>query len=200
MPQQEPMQSSAADTPELSPSSRLPMVIGVIVLLLLLGGVAYSMKGPAEPEPIVEQTEQPITNPTQPTPSPSPIVPAPAQPTSTSVVPAPVPAPTPTPTPVASAFKDGTYTAQGGYTVHAGPEEITITLTLKNGVVTDTTFEGRPNLPMSQKFMDMFSSNYKPLVIGKKIEDLNLGKVSGSSYTPKGFNDAVAKIMVQAKS
>ncbi len=95
-------------------------------------------------------------------------------------------------------YKDGTYTAKGVYSVHSGPEEITISLTLKDGVITDTTFAGTPAVKMSQKFMDMFAQNYKPMVIGKKISEVKLGKVSGSSLTPMGFNDAVEKIKQQA--
>lgn len=102
------------------------------------------------------------------------------------------------PLPTFASYKDGTYTAKGAYSVHAGPEEITISLTLKDGVITDTTFAGTPAVKMSQKYMDMFAENYKPLVIGKKISEVKLGKVSGSSLTPMGFNDAVEKIKQQA--
>lgn len=97
-------------------------------------------------------------------------------------------------------YKDGTYTAKGEYRVHAGPEEVQISVTLKDGVVTDTSFQGTPRLPMSQRFMDMFRENYKPLVIGKKLSELKLGKVSGSSLTPQGFNNAIEKIKQQAST
>jgi hypothetical protein len=43
-----------------------------------------------------------------------------------------------------------------------------------------------------------FAANYKTQVIGKKIEGLELSKISGSSLTPKGFNDALEKIRSQA--
>ncbi|MBP6944817.1 hypothetical protein KBB85_02235 [Patescibacteria group bacterium] len=102
------------------------------------------------------------------------------------------------PLPTFGSFKDGTYTAKGTYSVHSGPEEITISLTLKDGLITDTTFAGTPAVKMSQKFMDMFAENYKPMVIGKKISEVKLGKVSGSSLTPMGFNEAVEKIKQQA--
>lgn len=103
-----------------------------------------------------------------------------------------------TATTTVGSYKDGTYTADGAYTVHAGPEKVTITLTLKDGIVTDSQFQATPNLPMSQRFMDMFANNYKPLVIGKKLSEIHLDKVSGSSYTPIGFNSALEKIKSQA--
>lgn len=52
---------------------------------------------------------------------------------------------------------------------------------------------------MSARFQDLFAQNYKPLVIGKNIDEVQLGKVSGSSLTPMGFNDALAKIKTQAQ-
>lgn len=97
-----------------------------------------------------------------------------------------------------TSYKDGTFTAQGHYDTHAGPEEITITLTLKDGIVTDSQFQGTPAARMSQRFMDMFANNYKPMVIGKKINELHLDKISGSSLTPIGFNNALEKIKQEA--
>jgi hypothetical protein len=35
--------------------------------------------------------------------------------------------------------------------------------------------------------------------VGKNINDLKLTKIAGSSLTPMGFNDAVAKIKMKAK-
>jgi uncharacterized protein with FMN-binding domain len=98
----------------------------------------------------------------------------------------------------AANYKDGSYNATGSYMVHAGAEQVQIGLTIKDGIVTDTTFQGTPKFPMSQRYMDMFNQNYKTMVVGKKLSEIKLGKVSGSSLTPIGFNDAVEKIKQQA--
>lgn len=100
----------------------------------------------------------------------------------------------------ASAFKDGTYTATGNYTSPGGEEELGVTLTIKDGVVTESVVEPRATRPNSVRFQGIFSENYKPLVIGKNIDQLSLGKVSGSSLAPKGFNEAVEEIKAQARS
>jgi hypothetical protein len=100
---------------------------------------------------------------------------------------------------VYSNYKNGTYTAQGDYTYHSGSESITITITLKDGIITDSAFEGIPKATMSARFMAMFDKGYKELIVGKNIDEVNLTKVSGSSRTPIGFNDALAKIKAQAK-
>lgn len=110
--------------------------------------------------------------------------------------------PAPTPSPVASSnvYKDGTYTAVGSYNSPAGPEQVSVTLTLKDDVVTDASAEGKADMPTSKRYQGQFVSGFKAMVVGKKLDDVMLDKVSGSSLTPKGFNDAVAKIKVQAKA
>jgi hypothetical protein len=97
-------------------------------------------------------------------------------------------------------LKDGTYTAEGSYVSPAGAESITVTLTLKDEVVTDAVVKSNATAKKSIFMQGMFIDNYTPMVVGKKITEIQLDKVSGSSLTPKGFNDAVAKIEAQASS
>ena len=99
-----------------------------------------------------------------------------------------------------SSYKDGTYTQGGTYMSPGGEEKIGVKLTIKDGVVTDSEVTPEAVRPMSQKYQDIFVENYKALVVGKKIADLKLDKISGSSLTPKGFNDAVEKIKAEAKA
>lgn len=97
-------------------------------------------------------------------------------------------------------YKDGVYTQEGGYTSPGGPEQIEVKLTLKDNLVVQADVTSKAVLPKSKLMQEMFIENYKQLVVGKNIKDLNLGKVAGSSLTPKGFNDAVEKIKAEAKS
>ena len=97
-------------------------------------------------------------------------------------------------------YKDGKYEADGEYNTPSGQEHIGVTVTLKNDVITDATFEERAKSPTSKRFQGMFESGYKALVIGKKITDVKLDKVSGSSLTPKGFHDALDQIKATAQS
>lgn len=122
--------------------------------------------------------------------------------TPTDEAPQPTPAPiTAPPTSGATSYKDGEYTAQGTYAFHSGSETVNIMLKLKDGVVVDTTFQSVPSNGMSERFQKMFSDNYKPMVVGKSLDEVcALGKVSGSSLTPKGFDEACAKIQIQAKA
>lgn len=99
-----------------------------------------------------------------------------------------------------SSYKDGVYTTVGDYRSPAGPEAITVKLTLKDGKIVDSVVTGSSNESVSQKFMDGFAKNHKALVVGKSIDEVMLGVVSGSSLTPKGFNAAVEQIKKEAKS
>jgi uncharacterized protein with FMN-binding domain len=97
-------------------------------------------------------------------------------------------------------YKDGEYTQEGAYTSPGGAEQIDVKLTIKNGLVTEAEVTPKAERPYSVKWQGVFKENFKPLVVGKNIKDLNLGKVAGSSLTPKGFNDAIEKIKAEAKS
>jgi len=108
--------------------------------------------------------------------------------------------PTATPTSTTSAYKDGTYTATGNYISPGGAEHIDVSLTLKGGVVTASTVTKGAERPISVNMQTMFVNNYKEQVEGKNIDEINLTKVSGSSLTPKGFDDALAKIKAEAKA
>lgn len=98
----------------------------------------------------------------------------------------------------ASKFKDGSYTAKGTYISPAGPENISVVLTLKGGSITDAVFSGSSTNGKSQQYMDMFASGFKTYVVGKKIDALALTVVNGSSLTPKGFMESVKKIKGEA--
>jgi hypothetical protein len=97
------------------------------------------------------------------------------------------------------AYKDGTYSAVGSYNSPAGTEQVSVSLVLKNNIVTDSTFSATSNSGRSKAYQNEFASGYKAFVIGKNISTINVGKVSGSSLTGTGFNNALAKIKAQAK-
>ncbi len=81
----------------------------------------------------------------------------------------------------AGTYKDGTYTQVGEYVSPGGPETIGVTITLANGVVSDVTVEPQATRPVSMEKQADFAANYKPMVVGKSIDEVMLTKVSGSS-------------------
>jgi len=99
----------------------------------------------------------------------------------------------------ATSYKDGTYSVDGIYQTPDNEEKIGVTITLKDNVITAAEVEGKGVLATSQKYQELFISGYKPQVVGKNINEVSLTRVSGSSLTPNGFNDAISKIKEQAK-
>lgn len=97
-------------------------------------------------------------------------------------------------------YKDGTYSAQGGYRSPAQDETMSIELVIENDAVSKATFFENPSNPTTAKMQGQFKAGFEQFVVGKNIDEINLTVVNGSSLTPKGFMDALAKIKVQAQS
>jgi uncharacterized protein with FMN-binding domain len=99
-----------------------------------------------------------------------------------------------------STFRDGSYVENGSYQSPAGTAEITVKLSLANDIVTAVTVTGHASDPSAKQYQDDFISGISGQVVGKKISDLNVTKVSGSSLTSNGFRAAVAKIQNEARA
>lgn len=100
---------------------------------------------------------------------------------------------------IPSAYKDGVYTSTGSYMSPGGKDEIDVTVTLAKNVITDVSIVSKPGDDVSKKYMKVFADNYKTQVVGKNLSEIKLDKVSGSSLTPIGFNDAISQIRQKAK-
>jgi uncharacterized protein with FMN-binding domain len=107
---------------------------------------------------------------------------------------------TPTANSSSSSYKDGTYTASGSYRTPETVETINVTLTVKDNVVSDASIQQSPQDRESVEYQAAFKENYKSYVVGKKISDIQLSRVSGSSLTSSGFNTALEQIKTQAQS
>jgi hypothetical protein len=97
-------------------------------------------------------------------------------------------------------YKDGTYTEQGQYNSPGGQETISVKLTLKSNVVTAVTVTTVKADPTAVSYEQLFEAGISKVVVGQKINSLNVSRVGGSSLTSQGFNAAVATIKADAKS
>ncbi|CAO1653268.1 FMN-binding protein [Salinibacterium sp. NYA9b] len=95
-------------------------------------------------------------------------------------------------------YTDGTYTESGEYTSPDGQENVDVTLTLESNVITDVTVVGNGDNPNSKQFQGEFIDGIAAEVVGKKIDELSVDKVAGSSLTSGGFNNAVDAIKADA--
>lgn len=159
----------------------LQIISGAFVVLLFFGIVLYSKKVDEQNAIVAENETIPIND----------VIPSPVIPSTDETFPSPV-----QPT---SIFKDGTYAATGSYSTPGGREQLAISLTIKNDVVTASTFTPKAESPTSAEYQKEFAVEYKQFVIGRDINTLSLGKVAGSSLTNVGFNAAVEQIKTQAE-
>ena len=97
-------------------------------------------------------------------------------------------------------YKDGTYSATGSYSTPNGRESIELTVTITNNVITDTSLVENARSGEARDYQAEFASNYKDLVVGKKVNDVSLSRVAGSSLTSYGFNAALTQIKTDAKT
>jgi hypothetical protein len=96
-------------------------------------------------------------------------------------------------------YKNGTYSAIGSYFSPGGEDQLAVTLVLKNDLITDVSVTPQAGDRTSERYQNMFIADYKQYVVGKNIADVYLTKISGSSLTPQGFDDALAQIKSQAQ-
>ncbi len=107
---------------------------------------------------------------------------------------------TPTESTDTSTYDDGTYSATGSYLSPGGRESIELSVTIKDGVITETTLVKKATDAEAMQYQEQFADNYKELVVGKKIGDVSLSRVAGSSLTSNGFNNALDQIKDDAKA
>lgn len=103
------------------------------------------------------------------------------------------------PTTSDAGYTDGSYTAEGDYVDGGGvPETVSVTVTLKDDVVTDVSVTGDAASPQSKQYQSAFIGGIAEVVEGKDIDDLSVSRVAGSSLTSGGFNEAIEKIKSEA--
>lgn len=95
-------------------------------------------------------------------------------------------------------YADGTYEATGNYVSPGGKQQVAVSLTLADGVVTAVIVTPEAVDPRSQGFQEQFASGIDGVVVGVPLDELAVDKVSGSSLTSRGFADAVEQIKAEA--
>jgi len=98
-----------------------------------------------------------------------------------------------------STYKDGIYSADGSYRSPGGNEMIGVKLTIANNVITDVAITTYGATGESQQHQEEFKSGISAIVVGKKVNEVKVSRVSGSSLTSTGFNNALETIKSEAK-
>ena len=97
-------------------------------------------------------------------------------------------------------YTDGEYTESADYQSPNGTEEVTVTVTLADGVITAVEVVGDGDNPNSKRYQGEFADGIGDVVVGKNIDEISVDKVAGSSLTSAGFNDAIDAIKADAAS
>lgn len=106
---------------------------------------------------------------------------------------------TTTTTDSSATYKDGTYSEHGTYSSPGGTEVINVELTLKDNIVTAVTVKTVKADPTAHEYEELFEGGISKVVVGKKIDSLNVSRVAGSSLTSQGFNNALVAIKADAR-
>ena len=163
----------------MEPKNNLHKKIGISIGILVVIGILFVTVFAGKKSPSTQNLITPVSNP-------------PEKVTSTP--------PADTTKKSTLVYKNGSYSATGSYMSPGGPDQVAVMLTLKNDIITDITVTPEPGDNTSAKYQNKFVSGYKAFVLGKNIADVNLTKISGSSLTSKGFNEAIAQIKAQAQA
>lgn len=97
-----------------------------------------------------------------------------------------------------STYADGTYSAQGSYATPESVEQISVTVTVQDDVVTDVEVTGNPTKRESQEYQSKFIGGISDAVVGKELDAISVSRVAGSSLTSGGFNQAIEEIKAEA--
>lgn len=99
-----------------------------------------------------------------------------------------------------STYKNGTYTATGSYSTPGGQESIGLSVTLAGDTISSAKVTQNATGGEAEEYQAKFAANFESQVVGKKIDEVSLSRVAGSSLTPRGFNNAITDIENQAKA
>jgi uncharacterized protein with FMN-binding domain len=77
-----------------------------------------------------------------------------------------------------SGYADGVYTATGQY--GGEPSFITVTVTLKNGVITAVQVRPHATVPRSLELQRSFAAAVPKVVVGKPIDQVRVGKFAAA--------------------
>lgn len=98
----------------------------------------------------------------------------------------------------ASSYADGTYSASGEYQSPNGTETLDVTITLQDDAITAVEVVGHGGSPNTVRFQGEFAGGIGAAVVGKRIDEISVSKIAGSSLASGGFNAAVEQIKADA--
>jgi uncharacterized protein with FMN-binding domain len=96
----------------------------------------------------------------------------------------------------ATTYRDGDYEAKGWY--GGLPSNIDVALTLRDDRVVDVDVTANATDETSLDYQQRFAEAVPEVVVGKRLDEVRVSRLAGSSGTPDGFNQAIERIKAQA--
>lgn len=97
-------------------------------------------------------------------------------------------------------YKDGTYTANGSFYTPDGTEQIGVTVALASNKITNVSIDSSMIYSgTSVEYTSLFADGINQAVDGQNISNVQVGRISGASLTPIGFNNALETIKNDAQ-
>lgn len=95
-------------------------------------------------------------------------------------------------------YKDGSYTAQGGYLTPGGAESIGVRLNIRTGRIVSAQVEVEATSPTARQFQRQFATRYAGQVVARDLAAVDVSRLAGASLTSLGFDNALAEIKAAA--
>lgn len=99
---------------------------------------------------------------------------------------------TPTSTPSTTSYKQMQESIQ--YYVKRRAETLTVKLFMEGKTIRNLELSQIATNVESQQYQDGFAAEIKTVVVGKSIDEINVSRVAGASYTSDAFMEAISKI------
>ena len=96
--------------------------------------------------------------------------------------------------------KDGDYEGEGEYSNPGGQSKVKVELTLADGKISEIEVTPEATNGTSKGYQQKFAGGIADEVVGKSLDELDVSKVSGSSLTSQGFNQAIDQIKADASA
>lgn len=113
--------------------------------------------------------------------------------TATPADPGPAAGPTPATRPAAPTA-DGTYSGTGSYETPGGRQQIDVTVVLADGVVEVLRVDPAATNTTSLRFQERFASAVVERAVGRRLADVEVDRLAGSSSTGAGFMAALDQV------
>lgn len=96
------------------------------------------------------------------------------------------------------AIADGNYTKNLTYSSPGGNDVVEISVSVLNNSITSVSLKPTQAVPISENYIKNYNQSIQPLVVGKKIDQIDLPRnVAGSSLTNAAFKQYLLELETQ---